>query len=249
MNYGMVLLRQNSRDVSGSMSYIFVALFGLALGSFLNVCIGRLPRHESVVTPRSRCPYCGRPIRWHDNIPVLSFFLLRARCRDCKQPISARYPFVEILTAGLLVVVWAEYGPTLLFAKCALLILLLLILIFTDLADRRLPHAVTVFGIAAGILLSLLVPVDDRPLEWVLQRFDIFPAGRVSSFLGALAGGTFGGGLLYVVGEAFARLRHKQGLGFGDVMLMGMIGTFLGIPLTYVTVFLGSVLEIGRAHV
>ncbi len=224
------------------MSYLFIALFGLALGSFLNVCIARLPRHESVVAPGSRCPRCKRPVRWYDNIPLLSYLLLRARCRDCGQPISPVYPLVEILTAGLLIAAWAQYGPSIEFAKYALLIMLLVILIFTDLAERRIPHAVTLFGIGAGILFSFVVPVDDRPLGWVLQRFDIFPEGRMSSFLGALAGALFGAGLFYAVGEVFARLRHKQGLGFGDVMLMGMAGMFLGVPLTYITILLGSVL-------
>jgi leader peptidase (prepilin peptidase)/N-methyltransferase len=222
------------------MSYAFVAFFGLALGSFLNVCIVRLPRHQSIVTPRSRCPHCDSPIRWYDNVPLLSYLLLRGRCRDCGQRIPPVYPIVEITTAGLLVAAWVEYGLTLEFAKYALLIMLLLIVIFTDLAVRRIPHSVTLSGLGLGLLLSLLVPVDDHPLEWVLHYFELYPQGWRSSLLGAVSGALFGAGLFYGVGEAFARVRHKQGLGFGDVMLMGMVGMFLGLPLTYLTILLGS---------
>jgi leader peptidase (prepilin peptidase)/N-methyltransferase len=222
------------------MSYLFVILFGLAVGSFLNVCIARLPRHESIVTPRSYCPRCERPIRWYDNIPLVSYLLLRGRCRDCGGEISPLYPAVEIITAGLLVAAWAQYGPGVEFVRSALLCTLLVVLIFTDLTARKIPHAVTVFGTLAGLLLSLLAPVDDRPLEWLLQSFGVSLQGRTSSFLGAVCGAVFGAGLFFVVGEAFARLRHKEGLGFGDVTLMGMVGTFLGVPLTYVTILLGS---------
>ena len=222
------------------MSYLFVILFGLAVGSFLNVCIARLPRHESIVTPRSYCPRCGRPIRWYDNIPLVSYLLLRGRCRDCGGRISPLYPAVEIITAGLLVAAWAQYGPGVEFVRSALLCALLVVLIFTDLTVRKIPHAVTVCGTIVGLLLSLLAPVDDRPLEWLLQSFGVSLRGRTSSFLGAVCGAAFGAGLFFVVGEAFARLRHKEGLGFGDVTLMGMVGTFLGIPLTYVTILLGS---------
>jgi leader peptidase (prepilin peptidase) / N-methyltransferase len=222
------------------MSYLFVILFGLAVGSFLNVCIARLPRHESIVTPRSYCPRCERPIRWYDNIPLVSYLLLRGRCRDCGGRISPLYPAVEIITAGLLVAAWAQYGPGVEFVRSALLCTLLVVLIFTDLTVRKIPHAVTVFGTLAGLLLSLLAPVDDRPLEWLLQSFGVSLQGRTSSFLGAVCGAVFGAGLFFVVGEAFARLRHKEGLGFGDVTLMGMVGTFLGVPLTYVTILLGS---------
>lgn len=223
------------------MTYLVVALFGLALGSFLNVCIARLPLHESVVKPRSYCPRCRKPIRWYDNIPVASYLVLRGRCRECGGRISALYPLVEIITAGLIVAAWAVYGPGAEFVKSALLCLLLVVVIFTDLTVRRIPHAVTLFGSAAGLLLSLVVPVDNRPAEWLLRQFDLFPQGRISSLIGAVCGAAFGAGLFYAVGEVFARLRHKEGLGFGDVMLMGMVGTFLGVPLTYVTILLGSV--------
>ena len=224
------------------IAYLLVAILGLVFGSFLNVCIYRLPRYESVVRPRSHCPRCDRPIRWYDNIPVASYLVLRGRCRDCGERISPLYPAVEVLTAAVLVGEWARYDLSPEFFKYAVLGMLLVVLIFTDLTARRIPHAVTLFGMVVGLLSSFAVPVDNHLLEWLLARFDVFLEGTASSVVGALAGGLFGAGLFYGVGEVFARLRHKEGLGFGDVMLMGMIGTFFGIPLTYLTILLGSLL-------
>jgi leader peptidase (prepilin peptidase)/N-methyltransferase len=219
-----------------------IAVFGLAFGSFLNVCIVRLPRHESIVLPRSHCPQCGHPIRWYDNIPLLSYLLLHGRCRDCHARISTRYPLVEALTAGLLVTTFHVYGLSPEFIKYAVFGMLLLILIFTDFTERRIPHAVTLLGIGLGIVFSFLVPVDNRLLEWIFRRMDWYVGDTASSVLGAAAGALAGGGLFYAVGEAFYHLggRQKEYLGFGDVMLMLMVGTFLGIPLTLETMLLGS---------
>ena len=222
--------------------YLTVALFGLVFGSFLNVCIVRLPQHQSIVTPRSRCPRCAHAIAWYDNIPVLSYLVLRGRCRGCGQPISFLYPLVEILTAGVLIAAYARHGLSPEFIKFAVLGMLLVVLIFTDLTERRIPHAVTLVGSSLGLLLSFFVSVDDRLLEVILAKLGVFVGGSTSSFLGSIAGGVFGGGFFYVVGEAFYRLKHKEGLGFGDVMLMLMIGTFLGVPLTLLTILLGSLL-------
>ena len=119
--------------------YVTVALFGLAFGSFLNVCIARLPRGESIVSPRSHCPKCHHPLRWYDNVPVLSFLLLRGRCRACHAPISLIYPAVEILTAVVLLVAFARYRLSPEFIKYAVLGMLLIILVFTDLTHRRNP--------------------------------------------------------------------------------------------------------------
>ncbi len=224
--------------------YVTVGLFGLVFGSFLNVCIVRLPRGESIVTPRSRCPRCGRPVRWYDNIPVVSYLLLSGRCRDCLQPISIIYPTVEILTAVVLVAAYAHDALTPEFVKTAALGMLLIVLIFTDLTERRIPHKVTVLGTGLGLILSLLVPVDSRPIGWVLRRMGVFWEGASLSLLGAVAGALFGAGFFYLVGEVFYRVRHKEGLGFGDVMLMLMIGAFLGVPLTLLTILLGSFLGI-----
>ncbi|MGO8735135.1 MAG: prepilin peptidase [Terriglobia bacterium] len=224
------------------LSYIMVAVFGLVLGSFLNVCIVRLPRKLSILAPRSHCPLCEHPIRWFDNIPLVSYLLLRGRCRDCHARISPQYAVVEALTAILLVATFRRFGLSPEFVKCSALVMMLIVLIFTDLRQRRIPHAVTVFGISLGVVLSFFIPVDNRPVAWLAERMGLFLSETVSSVLGAIAGAVTGGGLFYAVGEAFYILggRQKEYLGFGDVMLMLMVGTFLGPPLTLLTILLGS---------
>ncbi len=222
--------------------YIVIALFGLVFGSFLNVCIARLPRGESIVLPRSHCPRCNHAIRWYDNIPLLSYLILGAKCRDCHAPISPIYPFIEALTAVTLCLTFYVYGLGPEFVKFAMFGMLLIVLIFTDFFDRRIPHPVTIFGIGLGLILSFFIPVDDQPLAWILRHWDIYLEGPAASVTGAVAGALVGGGLFYAVGEVFyhAGGKQKEYLGFGDVMLMLMVGTFLGVPLTLVTILLGS---------
>lgn len=219
-----------------------VAVFGFIFGSFLNVCIVRVPRRESVATPRSHCPACGRSIRWYDNIPVLSYAFLRGRCRDCGRRISLLYPLVEILTAAVFLLEYWRYGLTMELAKGLIFSMLMIVLIFTDLRERRIPHRVSIPGVALGLAFSFITPVDNRPFGWLLAQWHVYPSDLVLSLIGALAGALIGGGLFFVVGEIFFRLRHKEGLGFGDVMLMLVVGTFLGPPLTLMTVLLGSLL-------
>ena len=221
---------------------IAIGLVGLALGSFLNVCIFRLPAGESVISPRSHCPGCGKLIRWYDNIPVVSFLLLRARCRECKRSISLIYPAVEMLTSAILVLCYRRFHLSPEFIKASVLGMLLVILIFTDLTVRRIPHSVTLLGMGLGVALSFIIPVDPRPLDWLLGRAGIFLTPPFPSMLGSIAGAAVGGGLFYGVAEAFYRITGKEGLGFGDVMLMLMVGSFLGIPLTLLTILLGSLL-------
>ncbi len=225
-----------------AIAYVFVGLFGLVLGSFLNVCIHRLPRQESIVFPGSHCPRCHHPIRWYDNIPLLSYLILRGRCRDCRARISPLYPAVEALTGVVLVLTFQQYGLSAAFIKYALLVMLLIVLIFTDLLTRRLPHSITGLGIGVGLVLSFFIPVDDRPLAWLGRLWDIYLEGTAGSVAGAVLGALAGGGLFYLVGEAFYYLggKQKEYLGFGDVMLMLMVGTFLGMPLTLMTILLGS---------
>jgi leader peptidase (prepilin peptidase) / N-methyltransferase len=222
--------------------FAIVALFGLVFGSFLNVCIVRVPRRESIVSPGSHCPACGKSIRWHDNIPVLSYLLLRGRCRDCGTRISVLYPLVEILTSVIFVLEFWRYGLTIDFAKGLVFSMLMIILIFTDLRERRIPHKISITGIALGIAFSLLTPVDSRPVGWFLSQWQVFPPPVLLSLIGALVGALVGGGLFFAVGEVFYRLRHKEGLGFGDVMLMLVVGTFLGPSLTLMTILIGSLL-------
>lgn len=228
--------------VQGYAPYAVAALFGLIFGSFLNVCIIRLPHHKSVVAPRSHCPQCGSLIRWYDNIPVLSYILLRARCRFCRRPISPIYPLVESLTATLFIIALGEFGLTPLFLKAVIFGMVMIVVIFTDLNERIIPHSVTLPGATLGIILSLFIPVNDSLFEWIFRHFDLALAGRLSSFIGSVTGGIFGAGLLYAVAWLFRRFGNpdKQYLGFGDVMLMLLVGVFLGIPLTYVTILLGS---------
>jgi leader peptidase (prepilin peptidase)/N-methyltransferase len=224
------------------MYYLLVAILGLVFGSFLNVCIVRLPRKESILVPRSHCPLCQHPIRWFDNIPLVSYLLLRGRCRDCGARISPRYAFVEALTALLLMATFHRFGLSPEFVKYSALVMMLIVLIFTDLRQRQIPHTVTIFGIGLGLLLSFFTQVDNRPVEWLAERMGWLLPGGVSSVLGAIVGAVTGGGLFYAVGEAFYILggREKEYLGFGDVMLMLMVGTFLGAPLTLLTILLGS---------
>lgn len=222
--------------------YFIVGLFGLCFGSFLNVCISRLPRKESIVLPRSHCPRCNHAIRWYDNIPLISYLVLRARCRDCHALISPLYPAVEALTATLLILTFHVYGLGPEFIKYALFGMLLIVLIFTDLLDRRIPHAVTIFGISVGLVFSFFIPVDNGPLGWIFRHWNVELEGSLASVVGAVAGALVGGGLFYAVGEAFYHLggKQKEYLGFGDVMLMLMVGIFLGVPLTLMTILLGS---------
>jgi len=229
-------------NASELMIQTLVALFGLAFGSFLNVCILRVPRRESIVSPASHCPACGHSIRWHDNIPVVSYVLLRGRCRNCGKRISPLYPLVEILTAAVFLLEFARYGLTPEFIKGVVFAMLMIILIFTDFRERRIPHKVTVFGMALGVALSAVVPVDDRPIGWILAHWGFFPSEVLLSLMAALAGALIGGGLFFLVGEVFYHLRHKEGLGFGDVMLMLVVGVFFGPLLTLMTVLLGSLL-------
>jgi leader peptidase (prepilin peptidase)/N-methyltransferase len=226
------------------MAYLFVVLFGLAFGSFLNVCIGRVPLGASVVSPRSECPRCHHPIRWYDNIPVLSFLLLRGRCRDCDEPISLMYPLVELGTAVLLLAAFRIDGWGLQFVRDAFLLMVLIVLVFTDLTERRIPHRVTVPAILIGLGFSWFVPVDSRPLLRLMLNWGVAPSPALGSFEGALAGAIVGGGLFYVVGQAFYYFggRRKQYLGFGDVMLMLLVGVYFGVPLTLMTILLGSLL-------
>ena len=219
-----------------------VGILGLVLGSFLNVCIVRLPSKQSILVPRSHCPRCKHPIRWFDNIPLVSYLLLRGRCRDCHARISPQYPLVEALTALLLIASFRRFGLSPEFVKYSALVMMLIVLIFTDLRQRCIPHAVTVFGISLGVVFSFFIQVDNRPVGWLAERMGLFPQGTVLSVLGAIMGALTGGGLFYAVGEAFYILggRKKEYLGFGDVMLMLMVGTFLGAPLTLLTILLGS---------
>lgn len=237
-------------------------LFGLVFGSFLNVCIYRMPRDLSVVKPRSACPACGKPIAFYDNIPVLSWIILRGKCRHCKAPISPRYAAVELLTGMFFVAAYlASAGilPGYVVSTCDLagrgivepikycaFVFLLLGLIFTDAETRLLPDLLTKPGIAIGLLLSLAAPVecgefcDDRLLPSVANLVTV--PGPVSSLMNALAGAVMGSAFILGIALLYQAVRGVEGMGRGDVKLMGLIGAFLGVKLTLMVLVLGSLL-------
>lgn len=208
---------------------------GACVGSFLNVCITRMPENESVVLPRSRCRQCLSPIAFFDNIPILSFLLLRGRCRACGTPIPARYLVVELLTATLAVCLFLRFGLSWLFFIYFLFISALIVISFIDLEVRIVPDVISLPGIVLGIGLAFL------------NR--LFEIGNFPTPVESLLGSVFGGGLLLVVAWAYERVTGREGLGGGDVKLLAMIGAFLGwaaVPVTlFVGAFLGSIWGIG----
>jgi leader peptidase (prepilin peptidase)/N-methyltransferase len=230
-----------------------IFVFGLALGSFLNVCIYRLPRGLSIVLPSSKCPQCNTPIKFYDNVPVFGWLLLRGRCRACRAPISPRYILVELLTASLFLACYAKLGLTLAALKCCVLGFLLLGLIFTDAETQLLPNKLTLPGLALGLIFSLLVPVNDLASQLLPGIISLPTSSDISwhlfSLLDALLGAAVGASFIYGAGAIYLHWRGVEGMGFGDVKLMAMIGSFLGIRLTILTLFAatltGSVFGIG----
>jgi leader peptidase (prepilin peptidase) / N-methyltransferase len=200
---------------------VAIVAIGLCIGSFLNVCIYRLPIGGSVVHPPSRCPGCGQSLRWWDNIPVLSYALLRGRCRTCRLPISLRYPIVEALTAAIFLAHWYVFGLSPLLPVRLLFASGLIALFAIDLEHQILPNVITLPGIAAGFVFSLFLP----------------PGPLLSA-----AGIALGGGLLWGIAELWFRLRKVEAMGFGDVKMLAMIGAFLGVKLVLVTFVLSSMI-------
>ena len=224
-------------------SAIFV--LGLAFGSFLNVCIYRLPRGLSVVKPRSACPHCQEPIAFYDNIPVLSWLILGGRCRKCRSVISPRYLWIELLTGILFVACYWYFGWTLSLLKYGSLSFLLLGLIFTDAETKLLPDKLTLPGLALGVIFSLLIPVDDLASRFLPGIVGLPVSAEISrrilSLLDSLLGAGVGAAFIYGAGAIYLRWRGSEGMGFGDVKLMAMVGAFLGVKLTVLTIFTASV--------
>lgn len=222
---------------------IFVFFFGLIIGSFLNVCIVRIPSGKSIVMPASACPKCGVAIRPYDNIPVVSWLLLGGKCRACKTKISPMYPLVELLTALLFWACYRAFGLTIEALKWAVFSALVIVLVFTDLRERILPDVVNYTGFALGLAFSLAVQPTDGTALWIANHvFEFPPPAAVLSLADALLGAAFGSGLLWIVSEAYFRLRGREGMGMGDVKMMLMVGSFLGVKRTLLTIFAGSVL-------
>jgi leader peptidase (prepilin peptidase) / N-methyltransferase len=218
----------------GAVAELLAAVFGLLIGSFLNVCIYRWPRDLSVVSPRSRCPACDRQIAWYDNVPVLSFLLLRGRCRACQSAISWRYPVVEALTAAAFVYFTHVHGLTPATAKYSVLSAILIGLAFADLETRILPDELSLGGVLIGIAFALFVPVQGTIFHLASPRLD--------SLGESLVGAAACSGLLWLAGWVFERIRHKQGLGLGDVKMLALVGAFLGLQGALETMIIGSLL-------
>jgi leader peptidase (prepilin peptidase)/N-methyltransferase len=217
------------------------ALFGLIIGSFLNVCITRIPEGTSIIAPRSRCPYCSCPIQPYDNIPVLSWIALAGRCRNCKAPISAMYPAIELLTAFLFVANYLCFGLTVSTLKWTCFSCLLLVLVMTDLRDRILPDVVNWFGVGLGLAFAAYVPPVDGLVAMFIGRFLTLPRWTVG-ILDSLLGAVFCGGLLWLVAFLYKLIRHREGMGFGDVKMMFMVGTFFGVRPAFLTILIGTLL-------
>lgn len=202
-----------------ALAVAFAAMFGAVVGSFLNVCIYRVPIGKSIVWPASACPRCQRMLSWYENIPVLSFLALGGRCRTCREAISIRYPIIEALTAVMFALAWWQYGPGPLLAARLLFGCALVVLFAIDLEHHLLPNVITLPGIAVGFAFSLFAE-----------------PGWQASLLGILVGG----GVLYGTAEAYYRIRHEDGLGMGDVKMLAMIGAFIGWKLTLLTLMMAS---------
>lgn len=217
---------------------VIAAAFGLLIGSFLNVCVYRMPRDISILTPaRSFCPACEKQIAWYDNMPVVSYVLLGGRCRSCASAISWRYPVVEALTGALFAVaVWRE-GATFAAVRLALFAALLVGLVFADLEERILPDEFTIGGTVLGALLIIW-----SPQEPVLSRL-VLPESwpkAVLALVDRTCGAAFAAGAIWGVGYAYKKLRHREGLGFGDVKMVMMIAMFLGLIATLQVLIVGS---------
>ena len=202
-----------------------VLLFGLGLvvGSFLNVCIYRLPREESIAWPASHCTTCNRTLRWYENVPVFSWAVLRGRCRTCRSRIAARYPIVELTTGALFVAGYYAFGLTPLLAVRLLFACAMVVLFAIDLEHQILPNEITLPGIVIGFLFSIALA----------------PGWR-SSLIGLLVGGLFP----FLIAEAYLRIRGREGMGMGDFKMLAMVGAFLGWPLVWITLILACILGV-----
>jgi leader peptidase (prepilin peptidase)/N-methyltransferase len=205
--------------IAQDLTPTLLVVLGLAVGSFLNVVIHRLPRGRSLVWPGSTCPHCRAAIRWYDNVPVLGWLLLRGRCRDCRAPISVRYPIVELTTMAAFLACYWRFGADPLLVPRLVLAAALIALFAIDLEHQILPNVITVPGILAGIVFSAFLPPGIRD---------------------AVLGAALGGGVLWLIGETWSRLRKVEAMGFGDVKMLAMIGAFLGWKLVIVTFVLSS---------
>jgi len=224
--------------------YVIAGVFGAIIGSFLNVVVHRVPIEESIVFPNSRCPSCGAGIAFYDNIPVLSYIVLGAKCRHCKEHISFRYPAVELLTAALFVAVAWHDGLSAALPFDLIFASALLALVFIDAEHMILPNVITYPGIVFAVVARIVIPYltgtphfDDLPSlsQGALAGMPLW----VTSLVGALIGALLGGGSLWLMGWTWEKLRGIEAMGLGDVKMMFMVGAYLGWRLTILTIFVG----------
>ena len=232
-----------SEVVTIAFVYVFVFLFGLIIGSFLNVCITRIPEELSIVLPGSRCPRCGAAIHPLDNIPVLSWVMLGGKCRDCQEPISAMYPAIELLTGILFLLCFMQFGLSVTLGKWLFYTGLILVLSVTDLRTRLLPDAVTLPGLGMGLVFSAAVPPRNGVAFLLLERFThrALPVPVVGLADGLLGAG-FAALFLWGTGRAYRAWKGRDGMGLGDVKMMAMVGAFVGLRDTLTVMLLGTLL-------
>jgi len=222
---------------------VFFFLVGIVIGSFLNVCITRIPEEISIVSPGSRCPKCGAPIKAYDNVPVFAWLWLRGKCRACGAGISAMYPLIELATGLLFVAAFLEFGITQATVKWLFFTCLIVILAVTDLRVRLLPDLVNWPGFAAGLMFSGFVPPDHGLAGLFVWRFlQVRLPGFAAGILDGILGAAFGSFLLWGMATGYKAVRGHEGMGMGDVKMIAMIGAFLGLRGTFLTLLVGSFL-------
>jgi len=204
------------------MWHIVSIIFGALIGSFLNVCIIRLPKEESIISPGSHCPHCKNQIKFYDNIPLISYLLLRGKCRYCKGQISTQYPLVEGITALSSLVLFMRFGPSLSYLIYFAFVAALIVITVIDLYHQIIPDVISLPGIGVGLLASLIIPQI--------------------TFFDSLVGTLLGGGSLFLVATLYQWLFKREGMGGGDVKLLAMIGAFLGWKAVILTILLGSLI-------
>ena len=205
--------------MADNLIYILAFIFGSIVGSFLNVCIHRIPEGKSIIFPPSSCPNCNNPIAFYDNIPIVSYIVLLGRCRSCKTPISLRYPFVEFLTGLFAVMLLHKYGFSVMFFIYFPFVSSLIVITFIDIKYRIIPDVISLPGIGVGLLASYFLPV-----------------GILNSVIGVLVGG----GTLFLIAKGYHFVTGREGMGGGDIKLLAMIGAFLGWKAVIITLFTGS---------
>ncbi|MFO7982656.1 MAG: prepilin peptidase [Desulfuromonadales bacterium] len=213
-------------------------VLGAVIGSFLNVCIGRIPAGESIIHPPSRCPHCGSSIRWYQNIPILSYLFLAGRCASCKARISVRYPSVEALNGVLFAYVLWTFGMHWATPFYWVLVSALVVITFIDLDHQIIPDVISLPGVIIGLSLSVICPILFENPSYMGPLGEHIPPLWYESAIGILVGG----GSLYLVAWLYELLAKKEGMGGGDIKLLAMLGAFMGWRAIFPVIFIASLL-------